>query len=305
MTLVPVLQGTADGPFLLAWELNIPLIALILAAGWGYRFALRRARERGYHAHPRWYTASFYAGLTTLAIALLGPLDVYSDQLFSLHMAQHVMLIQATVPLLLLGRPVLLLLKALPPSRRGAILRPIVRLFKTFPSLHSLAPLVAAIIFNITIVVWHFPEMYGAALKNDFVHSVMHFSFFGAGLLFWWGIIAPVPRKQRSRTIWVLISIVITMIVGKLLGGILTLSTDAVYSYYDSVERPWGVTVMVDQQLAGLVMILGGGLYFGIVLFVLIARWLLRNEEQQRRREGARRRVAAPAVRSADVMAED
>ena len=301
MILFPVLHGTASGPFLLAWELNLPLIALILAAGWGYRVALQRARERGHAAHPGWYTVSFYAGLVTFAIALLGPLDVYNDELFSLHMAQHIVLIQVTAPLLLLGRPVQLALKALPPRRSGAILRPIARQFKSFPALHSLIPLAAILIFNGTIVAWHFPEMYVAALESDFVHWIMHFSFFWAGLLFWWGIIAPVPRNPRLQTVWALIAIFVTMVVGKLLGGILTLSDNVIYPFYADVERPWGLSALVDQQIAGLIMMVGGGLYFGILFFVILARWLLETEKQQQRRERARRRPSTPSPAAAAV----
>ena len=299
--LFPVLHGTASGPFLLAWEFNLPLITLILAAGWGYYVALQRARERGHPAHPGWYTVSFYTGLATFAIALLGPLDTYNDELFSLHMAQHIVLIQVTAPLLLLGRPIQLMLKALPPRRSGAILRPIARQFKAHPALHSLIPLAAILVFNGVIVGWHFPIMYEAALENDLVHWVMHFSFFWAGLFFWWGIIAPVPRSPRSQTVWALVAIFFTMVVGKILGGILTLANNVIYPFYESAERPWGLTVLVDQQIAGLIMMVGGGLYFGIVFFVILARWLLQNEEQQQRRERALRRPATPSPAAAAI----
>lgn len=295
MTL-PVFHGTADGPFLLSWELNLPLISLILVAGWGYALALHKARARGYQNHRGWYTASFFVGLVTFAIALVGPLDTFNDELFSMHMTQHVVLMQVAAPLLLLGRPVQLGLKALPPRRSGAILRPIIRQFSARPRLYTLMPLAAILAFNLTIVVWHFPVMYVAALESDFIHWFMHFSFFGAGLLFWWGIIAPVPRHPRSQTLWTLVSITVAMIVGKLLGGILTLSDGVIYPFYSNAERPWGLSAIVDQQVAGLIMMVGGGLYFGILFFVILARTLLRTEEDQKRRErAARRKTAMPS----------
>lgn len=288
--LLPILHGTADGPFLLAWSLD-PMISVPLAvAGSGYAIGLRKARERGYQPPPTRFVAAFFAGLAVTALALLGPLDTFNDELFSLHMTQHLLLMLVAAPLLLLGRPVQVALRAIPPERSRAVLRALVRPSPTRAVLTALtSPVAVILIFNGVQAVWHVPAMYVAALESDVVHWVMHLTFFGAGLLLWWVILDPVPRHHKFPIHWVLAVVASAMAVGKIIGGIITFADQPIYAFYSQSERPWGLTVIADQQLAGVIMLVGGGFYFMVLGMVILYHGLMRAQREQERRERARR----------------
>jgi cytochrome c oxidase assembly factor CtaG len=303
--LLPILHGTADGPFLLAWSLD-PFISVPLAVvGSGYAVGLRKAQERGYQPLPTRYVVAFYAGLAVTAVALLGPVDTFNDELFFLHMIQHLLLMLVAAPLLLTGRPVQVALRAIPPQRSRAVLRALIRPSPARATLTALtSPVAVILVFNGVQAVWHVPAMYVASLESEPVHWIMHLTFFGAGLLLWWVIIDPVPRHHKFPFYWVLAVVASAMAVGKIIGGMLSLADEPIYSFYRSSERPWGFTVMADQQLAGVIMLVGGGFYFLALGMVILARALVRAQQEQEHRERARRAVTR-ATKAAAIATSD
>ena len=272
--LLPLLHASVapNTPFLAAWSFD-PLITVgLLLLAFGYGLALYQLRQRGRRPMPVWQPISFYAGWLTLVVALLGPLDSFNDELFSMHMLQHLALMQIAAPLILLGRPVQLILRALSPGSSKAVARFIggrgaVRGLLTILA----APAVATILFNLNMVIWHVPNFYDAALSSDGVHALEHSLFLGLAFLFWWPIIDPVPRHHRAHPAWALGAVFASMVVGMGLGAILTLSHSIIYPSYLSTPKPWGLSPLDDQQIGGLSMWVGGGLlYMGILVAILI-----------------------------------
>src|SRR4051812_34486307 len=148
-------------------------------------------RLRGYRV-PASQQALYSSGAGLIAIALLGPPDALSDDLFSAHMAQHLLLADLAAPLLLSGirTPVLQFLLPRPllvPLARTRWLR---RLFRWLRR-----PLVALPIWVIVLYTWHFGFAFEGALKNPWVHALQHESFFVASLLVWWAVIEPKKRR--------------------------------------------------------------------------------------------------------------
>lgn len=271
--ILPILHGRADGPFLTAWTFPPTLTLGLLFAAALYGLALRAARRAGRPTPPSWQVGSYYAGLLTTAVALLGPLDTWNDELFFLHMAQHLVLIQVAAPLLLLGRPVQVILRGLPARRTKAVLGGVLRRRVSRWVLTALThPAVAFVLFNASMVLWHLPSLYNAALENDLVHDLEHAFFFGTALIYWWAIIEPVPRHHKLKLHWALVSLFFSMIIGSAVGAILTLADNPVYAYYVGAPRVWGLSVMDDQQIGGLLMwVVGGLVYSGIMLGMFIA----------------------------------
>src|SRR5580692_9300910 len=117
-----------------SWTIQLPLAYVAIAAmlywvgGQGYR--------RSDHQPLR--TASFIAGLLTIVIALESPIDAYADQLFWVHMLQHVLLLTVAPPLFLLGQPWPRMWRALPLESRTTLARTVARSRWTSP-LRSLA----------------------------------------------------------------------------------------------------------------------------------------------------------------------
>ena len=278
--LVPILHGTAEGPFLAAWDFSPPIVIGLLVGAIGYYLALRQLKLNHRTAPPNWQIGCYYGGLVTVAIALLGPLDTFNDELFLLHMLQHLALMQVAAPLILLGRPVQLALKAISVKRSGPILKAILRPRSVRAALTLLtAPLVATFAYNANLVMWHVPNFYDAALRSDAIHELEHLMFFGFALLFWWPIIDPVPRHHKMPKHWAIAAIFLTMVVGIGIGAILTLSPSVIYPFYLGAENPWGLSPLVDQQIGGVIMWVGGGFLYLLILIGLLVSVLGFNDE--------------------------
>lgn len=278
--LLPPLHGTADGPFLTAWAFHPIVVFGLLAAASAYAFGLHRLREAGQREWPVWHSVFFFSGLAATTVALLGPIDTFNDEVFFLHMIQHIVLMDMAAPLILLGRPVQLALRAIPRQHSKTLVRMVIRPRTARGILTFLTlPVVVALIYNGTLVSWHMPGLYVAALESDLVHEIMHASMLGAGLLFWWVIIDPVPQHHKLGTAPSLALIAVSLFVGKVIGGILTFANSVVYSFYSNVEQPWGLTPMLDQRIAGVIMLVGVGVLGGVLFFIVLARALLKTAD--------------------------
>jgi putative membrane protein len=253
------------------WSIQPPLAYVAIAAmlywigGRGYSRTVREPLR----------TASFAAGLVTIVLALDSPIDGYAEQLFWVHMFQHVLLLTVAPPLILLGRPWPRMWRALPLRSRTRIGRALA-LARWAAPLRALArPWPAWLLFNATLVGWHIPGAYEATLNSAAIHQLEHAMFFFTGLLFWARVIDPGPL--RPRLVWpVRIAYVVgAMVVGWVLAITLVLVPEPIYSHYALLaHRPGGVSALTDQQVAGGVMWVPGSLAYGITIMIGVYRWL-------------------------------
>ena len=254
------------------WSISLALVYVAIAAML-YFVGGRGYANRGTHQGLR--TASFVAGLVTIVIALDSPVDTYADQLFWVHMFQHVLLLTVAPPLILLGRPWPRMWRALPLGARTTLGRTIVSSGWTAPLRALARPWPAWILFNATFVLWHIPAAYNLTLTNNTVHNLEHAMFFFTGLLFWARVIDPGPL--RPRLIWPtrIAYVVSAMVVGWVLAITLVLVPHAIYPHYALLaHRPGGITALTDQQLAGGVMWVLGSLSYTAAMMVGVYRWL-------------------------------
>jgi cytochrome c oxidase assembly factor CtaG len=228
--------------------------------------------------------ACFIAGWLVLAAALMPPVHTLGEVLFSVHMVEHELLMAAAAPLLVLGRPLITFLWALPQSAR----RDLGSLSRAGP-VHGVwffatSALVAWTVHALALWIWHLPALFEAALASEAVHSLQHVSFLGAALLYWTSLLRP-RRDAESRGAAV-ISLFATTLHSSILGALLTLGTVAWYPLYGD-RSAWGLTALEDQQLAGLVMWVPGGLVYMGAALALAAMWLRESETRARRWETA------------------
>jgi cytochrome c oxidase assembly factor CtaG len=251
------------------WSLDPSLVYVALAAGLYVLGSRGRDRPRPLQA------LAFSASLLTIVIALNSPIDHYADQLFWVHMVQHILLLSVAPPLLLLGKPWPRMWRALPLEPRTTIARTIARSRWVAPVRAIARPVPAWIIFNATFLGWHIPGAYDATLTSGVVHAVEHAMFFFIGLLFWARVIDPGPL--RPRLLWpVRIAYAAsTMVVGWLLAIALVMVPHVIYGYYAALQsRPGGISALTDQQLAAGVMWVPGSLAYVITFIIGFYRWL-------------------------------
>jgi cytochrome c oxidase assembly factor CtaG len=259
----------------LRWSLEPGIVApLILSAalyGRGVAELGGRGRARALQARE---ALSFSAGWAIVALALLSPLHDVSEQLFSAHMVQHELLMALAAPLLVLGRPMMVMLWALPVRARHAVAR-----VTRQPVIHSAwqvltRPLDAWLIHGIAIWLWHLSWLFEATLRNETIHALQHASFLGTALLFWWSIVHG-PRAARGMSIIYLFT---TAVHTGVLGALMAFARAPWYPTYAGGAAAWGLTPMSDQQLAGLIMWIPASLAYLIAALAIMRRWLRDSE---------------------------
>jgi putative membrane protein len=231
---------------------------------------LRRRYQLGPPATSR-QIAYFLLGTITLAVALVSPLDFIGDHyLFSAHMIQHMLLIVVAPPLWLLGTPGWLLAS----------------LFRHEPVRRSTRvitnPIVAFLLLNATLYVWHVPPLYSAALTNEPLHIVEHLTYITLGVLFWWVILSPVeeaPPVSRGVAIIYLFLACQPMV---LLGALLTFAPAPVYLPYVAAPRITSLSPLTDQQLGGLIMWLPTNIPYLLALSVFFFKWVAEQDRAER-----------------------
>jgi putative membrane protein len=270
----------------------------ISAAALGYGFAYQAAARAGRAIPAEWRVTSYFAGLAALGFGLLGPLDEWSDVLFSAHMAQHLLITLVAPPLIVLGQPSRVLLRGLPAVARRTLLRRTIGRPGVVRALGGLShPLSLALAANGSMLFWHLPPLYSAALRNELVHELEHGCFFASGLLFWWMLAGPeLPRAHRLSSTTALVLLFSTWMAGDLLGATLTLSSTLLYPDYALTPKPASLTALDDQRLGGLVMWVGAGLLYAAVMVGWLA-WPYWRPLRERRAGARTRRRPDPGAR--------
>ena len=263
---------------LASWALNPPAISLLLAIAYLYTRGWRRGRRfsRGEQDVPQ--LCFFLAGLLTVFLATESPLDAFDSLFLSAHMTQHLLLMMIAPPLILLGNPLLPLLRGLPKQFLKEGLAP----FLTWPLLKSLggwlvSPLLAWTAFAFSTIFWHLPTFYELALRSPFWHGAQHASFFWTGILFWWPVIQPGPAKPRLP-LWGKIPYLLAGdLVNTALSAFFVFSGRLLYPSY-SLVRASSFTALDDQTVAGLIMWVPGSIVYLVPAFVIVIRLFSRAE---------------------------
>lgn len=275
---------------LLSWDFRIEvilvlgLLAVVYLRGWLRLRALPmsaaapgRGAARPAPAERRplaagWRLATYWAGLATVAVALMSPVDVLSSQLFFMHMSQHLLLTMVAVPLLLIGNPFPVLMWGLPrPARRpvSAVLNGQSVWRRMLTKLTT--PGIVWLLYVICLIIWHDPVLYNLVLRNQFVHDLQHLSFFITTMLLWWHILGVAPRLHRSLSAAQRIVYTISVVpVNVIIGVVIAFAPSPIYVHYVNVPRLMGLSVMADQMIAGILMwIPGSEMFFWAALIVL------------------------------------
>ena len=246
---------------------------------WGGCVALLVAYAVWLRRRLTWRAAFWVAGVVVLWLALESPVDRLGElYLFSVHMVQHMLLIQIIPPLLLWG---------LPPDATRKLLR--------FPLVDRLEraigrPRVTLPLKILALWAWHLPGLYDLALRNEHVHALEHVVFLVTATMFWWSVLTPL--EERRLTPPQAMAHVFGAMAGiSILGMVITLAPTSIYPFYQHPPDPygalalirngWGIGVLADQQLGGIIMWIGGGIYYILVILVEFGLWFSEPDESE------------------------
>lgn len=258
-----------------AWTAYPSVWLLVAAFAAGYAIAIVRLGPRftvpGQRAVSALQITSFCLGLVALEIAADWPVHTIAEQsTYSIHMVQHLVLSMVAPPLLLLGTPAWLLRWILgPPSRRFRVVRQLARF------------LPALVIFNIVIVLTHWPALVDASLRNGGLHFSLHALIFVTSFIVWLPVLSPLPEIPRLSPPSRMGYLFLQSIVPTLPASFLTFGTSELYHFYAHKANIWGLSPIQDQQIAGLIMKIGAGILLWGVIAVTFFRWAADEERAQ------------------------
>jgi cytochrome c oxidase assembly factor CtaG len=254
--------------------LGFGLIACACAYLQGLRILTRRGQSPGW---PRRYTVCFLGGLALTWFVLLGPIGAYDDIFFWAHMTQHLAIMMVAAPLLVLGAPVLLLLRVSSRQFRRRRLVPILRSRAVAAVTH---PVVGWLVFAGVLVGTHFSPFYDFALQHPLVHRyVEHPLYLGAALVYYYPLLSPTPAPRRVHYWLRVVSLSLMMVPEAMSGFFIYASSYLLYPYYGSVSRPFGPGPLEDQQFGGALMWAGSMIIDSIWVAIAVHEWL-RSEER-------------------------
>jgi putative membrane protein len=186
--------------------------------------------------------------------------DIAEEYLFSVHMAQHMLLTFAVAPVFLLATPEWLARLVLGQGRAKRVFFTIAR------------PVPAAVAFSALQLLTHWPGVVNTSVENALVHYVVHAALVSTAFLLWIPVCGPLPELRISYPAQMLYLFVIS-IVPTVPAAWLTFAEGAVYSAYDIPQRLWGISVTTDQQVAGLMMKLVAGGFLWLIITIRFFQW--------------------------------
>jgi putative membrane protein len=253
-----------------AWSPHPDVWLLVALLATGYWLLVTRVGSRVVPADAvvsRGQVTWFALGLLTIWVAVDWPIDTIGETTnFSVHMAQHMMLGLIAPPLLLLGTP-------------GWMARWLLRpewLLRTVRFLARFLP--AVVLYNVVLVVVHWPAVVDLTLRNDFVHFLEHAVIVVVALITWLPIVSPIPEIPRYSPPLQMVYLFLESVVPTIPASFLTFGSKPLYHFYEHVHPLFGLTTLDDQRVAGLMLKLGGGLFLWMVITIVFFRWFAEEE---------------------------
>ncbi len=241
---------------MITWPFDLTVYVGLLALYIGHALLARSAPDA-----ERKHTLFFLFGLFVLWLALETPIDTISDYyLDSVHMLQHVLLAFVAPPLLLLG---------LSPDMVRKLLR--------VPGLRAATePVPAQVIAAVIMVAWHLPPLYDATLHDESLHVLEHMLFIASGVVLYWPVVEATSEHARWRMSAgaKLVYILLATLPQDGVALVLIFSRVPFYDFYTHVPRLIeGYTALIDQTIAGAVLMVFGKVTLGIAAGVIFFRW--------------------------------
>ncbi len=267
------------------WTLSPSVAVPAVAAGVLYLVRVRRVGG----GWPARRTVSFLAGIACVVFALQSGIDAYDDQLLSIHMWQHTLLLLVAPLGLLGGRPSILALRALPAARRRGAARAVAR------TRWVTAPAPALVLFASVVILTHLAAFYDAALRHAAVHDLEHVLYLVAGLVLWSPLVDADPAPARRLDgLGRLVYVIVAMMPMALVGAYLNRHATLYYPVYGAPARALGISALNDQSQAGAIMWVVGNVFMVAVGLWTAVAAMVAEERRQTAREARAAAVAAP-----------
>lgn len=257
------------------WHAHPDVWILVAALAGGYVWALRRVGPRcvapGEAVATTRQKVTYGLGVFALWLGADWPIhDLAENYLYSAHMTQHLIFTLVAPPLLLLGLPAWLMRELLSPPRLFRVTQVLAR------------PIIALAAFNALLVATHWPAFVDLTLRYEALHFGAHAAIFVSALLMWCPVAAPLPELRPLTPPAQMLYLFLQSVVPTVPASFLVFSEGVIYKHYETVPRLWGISVIEDQRIGGLLMKLAGGALLWALITVLFFRWHAAEEADER-----------------------
>ncbi|MEX1158408.1 MAG: cytochrome c oxidase assembly protein [Thermomicrobiales bacterium] len=271
--LLPLLQTDADVS-IWSWAADPGVAFGVTAAAWYYFRRAGRSTGDGVEPISRARRISFAAGLATIVLALMSPIGVLADDyLLSFHMLQHVMLTIAAPVLLLLGIP-------------DWMYAPVTRAFggRLWRVWRVLTlPVLAFVLFHLPYSIYHVPAVYDLSLQYLPIHIAAHTFLLLVAMISWWPVLAPSHELGKAAPAVAMVYLFVQTIPGQIVGAFITFADDGIYPTYADAGRVFGLSIVADQQLGGMIMWIGTSTIYLAAVTIVFFRWASREDRAHER----------------------
>jgi putative membrane protein len=238
-----------------SWTTPVPLTLAIILAAFLYLRGWLHLRSTSANVIPSLRASSFFLGLFLIWAALGSPLAAFDEELLTVHMMQHLLLMTMAPLLIWLGTPVMPFLHGLPRKFVQSVLGPLFR----WPPMQRLGRVLSQPAFcwlaaAAALVGWHVPAAFTLGLQSEAWHAVEHSCFLGAGLLFWWPVVRPWPSVPTPPRWSILLYLFLATLPCDILSAFLAFCDRVVYPVYLSTPKQFGISALEDQECAGALM---------------------------------------------------
>ncbi|WP_459166296.1 cytochrome c oxidase assembly protein [Actinokineospora spheciospongiae] len=258
-------------------DLLLGLGAVLLAAA--YLAGVRVLRRRGHRWAPG-RTAAWLAGCAVVVVATSSGVGRYAPGTFSLHMVAHMSLNMFGPVLLVLGGPITLALRTLPPGLRAWL----VALTHSRASRLVAHPAVASVVFVASYYLLYFSDLFGAAMPYHWAHQVMNLHFLLSGCVFFWLVIG-VDRPPRPLPHLARLGMLFAVMPFHAFFGVILMNSSTVIAetYYRYLSLPWVPDLLADQRLGGAVAWAAGEIPMLVVVIALLRQWAAADRREATR----------------------
>jgi putative membrane protein len=277
------------------WAQLMSVLATIVVAGSVavvYARGVAARRRRGLRRPTPRAISAMLAGVAITAVAVSGPIDVLADQLFWIHMIQHLLLIAVAAPLIVIGGPLLAFGELAPRAWRRAAGQIEARLWRSSSAARRAAG-IALTSAMFVLLAWHAPIAFDAALRNGWLHALEHLTLLLSAAAFWWPVLTPGPRARIGAGL-AIAGVVAASTVMAGLGAALIFSPVVWYPSYRSSELVRGIEPLADQQIAGSIMWIPSSLLYLAIVAWLFLEWIGRADAPTGRPPGIHGRPRPP-----------
>ncbi|HZC05566.1 MAG TPA: cytochrome c oxidase assembly protein [Ktedonobacterales bacterium] len=266
-----------QSPSPLAWAFDPAAILFLIALAVAYFIAIGPLRTRYQPDEPvaRKHIGAFVAGWVILALCIITPLDTLGRYyLFAAHTIQLFVIITAVAPLLMISLPDTLGRRLLPTRRLREAGR------------DPLFTVVAVVLFNMLILIWHAGPIYEAALLNTGLHDLQLLTFLIAGILTWWPLLTPADHHSRLSSPLQIVYLAAESLPLDVFGIFTIFAPGPFYQTYADAPRVVGwLSVIADQQVGGGILAVPGNIVDLVLMSLVFFGWVNQIERAQRERE--------------------